>query len=78
MKLRLQPDDKDYLDLCALTVLGNYSNFREETGAMETLVLGYGHICIFCQKSILKLQVLVLGMIRVQVRRDFERKTIMC
>ena len=51
MKKRLESDDEDYPQLCASTILGNCSDFREETGAMETLLLEQGHLCLFSSKG---------------------------
>ena len=51
MKKRLDSDDPDYPELCASTTLENCSDFREETGAMETLILDEGHLCLFSPKG---------------------------
>ena len=51
MKKELNVDDKNFPDLCALTTLGNFHDFREEIGAMENLVLSRGHICLFSPKG---------------------------
>ena len=50
IKKELNVDDKNFPDLCALTTLGNFHDFREEIGAMENLVLSRGHIYLFSPK----------------------------
>ena len=37
--------------MCALTTLENCADFLEETGAMETLILLQGHLCLFSSKG---------------------------
>ena len=51
MKLHLDSEHEDYPDLCASTTLENCADFREETGAMETLILSQGHLCLFSSKG---------------------------
>ena len=51
MKKKLDSENADWPDLCASTTLENSSNFQEEMGAMEMLILTYDHICLFSPKG---------------------------
>ena len=50
MMLKLPAYHKDYPDLSALYVLANCTDFKEEVGAMEKLVIDCGHIVKFSPK----------------------------
>ena len=47
----MDSDHPDYPELCASTTLQTCGDFREETGAMETLILHRGHLCLFSSKG---------------------------
>jgi len=47
----LESDHPDHPELCASTILQNCSDFREETGTMETLIFDRGHLCLFLSKG---------------------------
>ena len=50
MKLKLPTYHTDYPDLSASYVLANCTDFKEEVGAMEKLVIDCGHIVKFSPK----------------------------
>ena len=51
MKMKLDHDHQDYPDLSAQDVLANCEDFREETGAMEDIVISHGNIVLFSSKG---------------------------
>ena len=51
MKLKLPAQQKDYPDLSTSYVLANCTNFKEEVGAMEKLVIDCDHIVKFSPKG---------------------------
>ena len=44
MKVNLSTGHLDYPDISELHMLRFYNDFKEEVGAMEKLVIDYGHI----------------------------------
>ena len=51
MKAQLDSDHKDYPELSAQDVLARCQDFREELGAMQSLIQSSGHIVLFTSKG---------------------------
>ena len=51
MKAKLASEDKDYPELSANDVLANCQDFKEELGAMQSLIQSSGNIVLFTSKG---------------------------
>ena len=51
MKAKLDSEDKDYPKLSANDVLANCQDFKEERGAMQSLIQSSGNIVLFTPKG---------------------------